>query len=110
MISTSERISGDSSRFPLLIQGGMGVNVSIWELARAVSSGGERLGVKAMGVVYGTGIGVVYARRLQNGDQGGEIRKTLDSCPEPELADRFWHHWCGLIFIICSGSSVRGVA
>ncbi len=93
MISTSEKRSESPSRFPLLIQGGMGVNISNWELARAVSSVGERLGVKTMGVVSGTGIGSMFARRLQDGDPGGHVRNAFDAFPYPELADRVWHTW-----------------
>lgn len=45
----------------LLIQGGMGVGVSNWELAKAVSIEGQ------LGVVSGTGINTVFIRRLQDG-------------------------------------------
>ena len=93
MISTPERRSVAHSEFPLLIQGGMGVNVSNWELARAVSSEGECLGVKTMGVVSGTGIGVVVARRLQDGDPGGHIRDAFAAFPYPDMADRVWDTW-----------------
>ena len=93
MISTSERRSGASSQLPRLIQAGMGVRVSNWQLARAVSSGGERLGLKTMGVVSGTGIGGVFARQLQGGDPGGYFREALDAFPYPELADRIWRTW-----------------
>ncbi len=71
----------------------MGVNVSNWGLARAVASGGVRLGVRTMGVVSGTGIGVVVARRLQDGDLGGHIREALDAFPYPEMAERVWDAW-----------------
>ncbi|MBI4338505.1 MAG: nitronate monooxygenase, partial [Chloroflexi bacterium] len=71
----------------------MGVNVSNWQLAGAVSLAGERLGVKSMGVVSGTGIGVVAARRLQDGDPGGHIRTAFDAFPYPEMAERVWDSW-----------------
>ena len=71
----------------------MGVNVSNWELAGAVSSAGEHLGVKTMGVVSGTGIGSVLARRLQDGDPGGSCRNAFDAFPYRELADRVWRTW-----------------
>ncbi|MDO8750449.1 MAG: nitronate monooxygenase [Dehalococcoidia bacterium] len=71
----------------------MGVNVSNWGLARAVSSGGERLGVNTMGVVSGTGIAVVVARRLQEGDIGGHLRNAFDAFPYPEMAERVWDTW-----------------
>jgi NAD(P)H-dependent flavin oxidoreductase YrpB (nitropropane dioxygenase family) len=71
----------------------MGVNISTWQLARAVSSAGERLGVRTMGVVSGTGIGVVFVRRLQDGDPGGHLRRALDTFPYPEMAERVWDAW-----------------
>ena len=56
---------------PVIIQGGMGVAVSSWPLARAVSRLGQ------LGVVAGTALAVVLARRLQLGDPSGEIRYAL---------------------------------
>lgn len=76
------------SEHPLIIQGGMGVAVSGWRLARAVSSAGQ------LGVVSGTLLPVVLARRLQLGDPGGELRDALAAFPQPELArrvaERYW--------------------
>jgi nitronate monooxygenase len=73
---------------PALIQGGMGVAVSSWPLARAVSSLGH------LGVVSGTALDVVLARRLQLGDPGGEVRRALDAFPDSAVArgvlDRFF--------------------
>jgi nitronate monooxygenase len=57
-----------------LIQGGMGVYVSNWRLARAVAM--ERPGVTA-GTISGTALDVVYVRMLQLGDPGGHIRNAL---------------------------------
>ena len=57
-----------------LIQGGMGVYVSNWRLAKTVAM--ERPGVTA-GAVSGTGLDVVYVRLLQLGDPGGHIRRAL---------------------------------
>ena len=67
---------------PVLIQGGMGVGVSNWRLANAVSSAGH------LGVVSGTSIDVVLARRLQAGDDGGHMRRALSAYPVPEVAER----------------------
>ncbi len=67
---------------PKIIQGGMGVAVSGWELARAVAQRGQ------LGVVSGTAIESVMIRRLQNGDPGGHVRQALDEFPFPEMADR----------------------
>jgi nitronate monooxygenase len=59
-----------------LIQGGMGVYVSNWRLARAVAM--EHPGTTA-GTVSGTGLDVVYVRLLQLGDPGGNVRRALAS-------------------------------
>jgi NAD(P)H-dependent flavin oxidoreductase YrpB (nitropropane dioxygenase family) len=67
---------------PLIIQGGMGVAVSGWPLARAVSRLGQ------LGVVSGTALAVVLARRLQLGDPGGELRHALAQFPFPYMAAR----------------------
>ena len=67
---------------PKIIQGGMGVGVSGWRLARAVSALGQ------LGVVSGTALDQVLARRLQDGDPGGHIRRALDHFPWPGMAQR----------------------
>src|SRR5450756_1639732 len=67
---------------PQVIQGGMGVAVSGWPLARAVASSGQ------LGVVSGTALEAVCARRLQQGDPGGHVRRALASFPAPALAER----------------------
>ncbi|MBC9716934.1 nitronate monooxygenase [Streptomyces sp. TRM66268-LWL] len=73
---------------PQVIQGGMGVGVSGWRLARAVSRTGQ------LGVVSGTALDAVLARRLQLGDPGGDVRRALAAFPVPELAaavlDRYY--------------------
>ena len=68
--------------YPRIIQGGMGVAVSGWGLARAVSQAGQ------LGVVSGTALAVVLARRLQLGDPGGELRHALSQFPVPSVAAR----------------------
>jgi nitronate monooxygenase len=60
----------------------MGVAVSAWPLARAVSSLGQ------LGVVSGTALAVVLARRLQLGDPGGELRHALSQFPFPAMTAR----------------------
>jgi nitronate monooxygenase len=67
---------------PAIIQGGMGVAVSGWCLARAVSRLGQ------LGVVSGTALAVVLARRLQLGDPGGELRHALAHFPFQPMAAR----------------------
>ncbi len=72
------------SNFPAIIQGGMGAGVSSWRLARAVSKLGQ------LGVVSGTALDSILARRLQDGDPGGHMRHGLDHFPIPEIAERIW--------------------
>ena len=67
---------------PKIIQGGMGVGVSNWRLTQAVSRLGQ------LGVVSGTGLEQVLARRLQDGDLGGEVRRALAHFPFPQMAQR----------------------
>ena len=67
---------------PIIIQGGMGVAVSSWQLAKAVAVAGQ------LGVVSGTAIDAVVVRRLQLGDLGGHIRRALVEFPYPAMARR----------------------
>ena len=60
----------------------MGVAVSGWTLARAVSRSGQ------LGVVSGTGLATVLARNLQLGDPTGRLRHALQHFPVPGVADR----------------------
>lgn len=64
---------------PVLIQGGMGVAVSDWRLAKSVSLTGQ------LGVVSGTAIDTVLIRRLQLGDVGGHVRRALAEFPYPKM-------------------------
>lgn len=57
-----------------LIQGGMGVFVSNWRLAKAVAV--EKPGITA-GTVSGTALDVVHVRLLQLGDPGGHLRRAF---------------------------------
>ena len=75
-------MSAVTSTAPVLIQGGMGAGVSDWRLARAVSSLGQ------LGVVSGTGIDTILARRLQQGDPGGHMRRALSAFPIDGVAER----------------------
>ena len=65
---------------PSIIQGGMGIGVSSWRLARAVSRRGH------LGVVSGTAIDSLFVRRLQDGDPGGDLRRAMAAFPLPEVA------------------------
>lgn len=53
----------------------MGVGISNWRLAQAVSRTGQ------LGVVSGTALDQVLARRLQLGDPSGDIRRALAHFP-----------------------------
>jgi NAD(P)H-dependent flavin oxidoreductase YrpB (nitropropane dioxygenase family) len=65
---------------PNIIQGGMGIGVSSWQLARRVAQRGE------IGVVSGTGIDAVVVRELQEGDPH-DRRRVLSDYPDTEIAD-----------------------
>ena len=65
----------------------MGVGVSNWRLAQAVSKLGQ------LGVVSGTAIDQVLVRRLAEGDIGGYMRRGLDAFPVPEMAKRIWQDY-----------------
>lgn len=72
---------GEHRSLPPIIQGGMGVGISDWRLARAVSERGQ------LGVVSGTAIDTVLARRLQDGDAGGHMRRAMAEFPMPGVAE-----------------------
>lgn len=59
----------------------MGVAVSGWRLANAVAQTGQ------LGVVSGTGLDTVFVRRLQDGDQGGHLRRGMEQFPFRRAAD-----------------------
>jgi len=74
-------------QFPRIIQGGMGVGVSNWRLANAVSKLGQ------LGVVSGTALDSLFVRRIADGDPGGHMRRGLDAFPFPEMAKRIWDEY-----------------
>jgi len=67
---------------PCIIQGGMGAGVSNWKLARAVARTGQ------LGVVSGTALDQIVARRLQLGDPGRPVRRALAHFPVADVAQR----------------------
>ena len=71
-----------SNQLPEIIQGGMGIGVSCWHLAKAVAVQGQ------MGVVSGTAVDSVMLRRLQSGDSDGNIRRALSHFPWADMAQR----------------------
>ncbi|WP_246000259.1 nitronate monooxygenase [Nocardioides pocheonensis] len=76
-----------ADRLPAVIQGGMGVGVSSWQLARSVSRAG------GLGVVSGTALDLVLARRLQDGDPDGHARRALAAFPDRAMAGRVLDHY-----------------
>lgn len=87
---------------PVIIQGGMGVAVSSWRLARAVSRTGQ------LGVVSGTALDAVVSRRLQLGDPDGHVRRAIAAFPNGDIARRVLKKY----FVeggIPAGQSFRGV-
>lgn len=58
----------------------MGVGVSDWRLARAVSLRGQ------IGVVSGTVLDTILVRRLQDGDEGGHVRRAMAAFPMPQVS------------------------
>jgi NAD(P)H-dependent flavin oxidoreductase YrpB (nitropropane dioxygenase family) len=66
---------------PDVIQGGMGIAVSTWQLAKEVSKSG------GLGVVSATAIDSVIARRLQDGDLTGDIRRAFLNFPNQDIAN-----------------------
>lgn len=80
--ATLARSAPARTTHPVLIQGGMGVAVSSWQLAREVAMSGQ------LGVVSGTAMDAVVSRRLQDGDAEGHLRRALAHFPAPEMAQR----------------------
>jgi nitronate monooxygenase len=71
-----------AAALPTIIQGGMGVGISGWVLARAVSRAGH------LGVVSGTVVDHVMVRRLADGDEGGHVRRAMEAFPFPEVVSQ----------------------
>ena len=67
---------------PKIIQGGMGIRISNWKLARAVAEKGE------LGIVSGTVMDTVLVRELQDGDEKGDVRRALAAFPDQDMVDR----------------------
>lgn len=69
-----------ASELPEIIQGGMGIGVSGWQLAAAAARAG------ALGVVSGVALDTTMVRRLQDGDPGGHLRRAFEAFPSQEIA------------------------
>jgi len=65
----------------------MGVGVSNWRLAQAVSRLGQ------LGVVSGTALDQVLIRRLADGDPGGAMQRGLAAFPFPRIARDIWSEY-----------------
>jgi nitronate monooxygenase len=72
---------------PPIIQGGMGAGVSWWHLAKTVAKLGQ------VGVVSGTALDLILARRLQDGDPTGDNRRAMAAFPFPDMAKRVLDRW-----------------
>ncbi len=66
----------------------MGAGVSHWKLAKAVARQGQ------LGVISGTALDTILARRLQLGDSEGDMRRAIAAFPHQDIAqdtiDRFF--------------------
>lgn len=82
VINKKRRGMEKTSKPPKIIQGGMGVNISDWFLARTVSMLGQQ------GTVSGVALEKVLSRILQRGDPGGHIRRALSHFPFPRVAEK----------------------
>jgi nitronate monooxygenase len=65
-----------------VIQGGMGAGVSSCQLANAVAQRGQ------LGVVSGVALDLLLARRLQDGDTDGSMRRALAAFPDAGVVRR----------------------
>lgn len=74
--------SNNQNHLPTIIQGGMGVGISGWKLAKAVSIAGQ------LGVVSGTALGQILARKLQLGDPDGHLMRAMTYFPDAEMVHR----------------------
>ena len=74
-------ISHQTPPLPWLIQGGMGIAISGWPLARAVAQAGQ------LGVVSGTAINTVFARRLQDQGVDDALHAVLERFPVRSVVD-----------------------
>ncbi|MBU1142460.1 MAG: nitronate monooxygenase [Firmicutes bacterium] len=68
--------------FPRIIQGGMGVGISSWKLARTVSMEGE------LGVISGTAVALTLARRIMEKVDEDDVNRALDAFPFPKMIER----------------------
>lgn len=77
-----DEAAGKKKSLPKIIQGGMGIRISSWQLAREVARKG------GLGVISGTAMDVVFVRTLQDGDPGGHFRRALATFPNQAMVQR----------------------
>lgn len=82
MTTTTPPMTALRRALPTIIQGGMGVAVSSWRLASAVARRGQ------LGVVSGTALDLVLARRLEDGDLDGSVRRAMAAFPVRAVVER----------------------
>lgn len=70
------------AKVPKIIQGGMGVRISSWQLAREVSRKDQ------LGVISGTAMDTILVRSLQDGDKDGSMRRALSTFPCQDMVER----------------------
>jgi NAD(P)H-dependent flavin oxidoreductase YrpB (nitropropane dioxygenase family) len=66
---------------PEIIQGGMGVGISSWMLAKTVARQGQ------LGVVSGTALDATLVRHLWAGDPSGNLRRAIAAFPGRDFAE-----------------------
>ncbi|MDO9629051.1 MAG: nitronate monooxygenase [Acholeplasmataceae bacterium] len=69
-------------RVPRIIQGGMGVGISSWRLAKTVSMEGE------LGVISGTAVALTLARRIMERVDEEDVNRALDAFPYQKMIER----------------------
>lgn len=82
-------VLGLGSKWPEVIQGGMGVAISSWELSRAVALAGEKLGKNVLPIISGTALPAIMIDRLQDGDSDTtRALQAFDSVSNLHVADK----------------------
>ncbi len=76
-----------ADQLPTLIQGGMGMGISHWHLARSVAQAGQ------LGVISGTAIDTILIRRLQQGDPQGYMREAMRAYPNQSFAQEIYDEY-----------------
>jgi nitronate monooxygenase len=88
-LSSSQALSHplSPSSLPPIIQGGMGIGVSDWKLAKTVAQLGQ------VGVISGTGLSSILVRRLQKGDLDETTRRAMSHFPDQILVQNILNQY-----------------